>query len=203
MGFYNFAKAIVNVVTKCFFRVEYIGLENIPQNQSFIVASNHRSLFDPIFIAVKAPMQFHFMAKAELFFFPFKYVMRGLGAFPVKRGTGDGGAIETAEKILSDNKVLAIFPEGTRSKSGKPLPAKSGIMRIAHHTKSGVLPVGITFKGKLGIFKKVTVRYGELIKFENLNTGEGKVPDLKSASEKLMTKILDLVDMDITLGDKK
>lgn len=203
MGFYNFAKAIVNVVTKCFFRVEYIGLENIPQNQSFIVASNHRSLFDPIFIAVKAPMQFHFMAKAELFFFPFKYVMKGLGAFPVKRGTGDGGAIETAEKILSDNKVLAIFPEGTRSKSGKPLPAKSGIMRIAHHTKSGVLPVGITFKGKLGIFKKVTVRYGELIKFENLNTGDGKAPDLKSASEKLMTKILDLVDMDITLGDKK
>lgn len=203
MSFYNIAKAIVGVMVKCLFKVEYEGFENIPEEKGFILASNHRSLMDPIFIGLKTPMQLHFMAKKELFFFPFSLVMKGLGAFPVNRGKGDNSAISAAEKIIGENKVLAIFPEGTRSKSGNPLPVKSGTIRIAHQTKSGVLPVGITFKGKLRPFKKVVVKFGKFIDFENLNTGDGKTTAIKNASENLMNEIIKLVDMDVTLGVKK
>jgi 1-acyl-sn-glycerol-3-phosphate acyltransferase len=203
MSFYNFAKALVGAFVKCLYKVEYVGLDNVPKDKNFIVASNHRSLMDPIFIALKMPMQLHFMAKKELFFFPFSLVMKGLGAFPVNRGKGDNGAIATAEKILNENKVLAIFPEGTRSKSGNPLPAKSGVVRIADHTKSDSLPVGITFEKNLTLFKKITVRYGEIITFSQLDTKDGKPAEIKSSTETLMNKILDLVDMNITLGEKK
>lgn len=203
MSFYNFAKTLVYGFIKLFYKVEFKGLENIPQDGAFVVVANHRSLVDPIFIAVKCKRQFHFMAKSELFFFPFKYVMRGLGAFPVHRGHGDNGAVQTAEKILSEGKILSMFPEGTRSKTGKPLPVKSGVARIAYHTKADILPVGITFKGKLTPFKKVTVTYGKLIKFEELNISEGKSHDLKQASEYIMEKIIDLVDMNVTLGVDK
>ena len=203
MSFYNFAKALVGGFIKLFYRVEYDGLENLPQDGAFVVVANHRCLLDPIFIAVKSKRQFHFMAKSELFFFPFKYVMHGLGAFPVQRGRGDSGAVETAEKILASGKILSMFPEGTRSKTGKPLPPKSGVARIAHHAKADILPVGITFEGRLTLFKKVKITYGKLIKFNDLNTGEGKAAELKQASEFVMKKIIDLVDMDVTLGKKQ
>lgn len=203
MSFYNVAKAIVRPIVKCLFRVEFVGTENVPKEKGFILVSNHRSLMDPIFIGLGIPMLPHFMAKKELFFFPLSVIIKALGAFPVNRGKGDNSAILTAEKIIRENKVLAMFPEGTRSKSGNPLPIKSGAIRIAHQTKSGVLPVGITFKGKLRLFKKVVVRFGEFIEFENLNTGDGKTADIKSASENLMNEIIKLVDMDVTLGVKK
>ncbi len=200
MSFYNFAKGLMHGLIKVLYRVEFEGVENIPEDNGFIVVANHRSLMDPIFIAVKSKRQFHFMAKAELFFFPFKYIMQGLGAFPVHRGRGDSGAVETAEKILESGKILSMFPEGTRSKTGEPLPVKSGVARIAHHTKANILPVGITFSKKLALFKKVKIKYGKLIPFEELNTGEGKTHDLKASSEYIMSKISELVDMDVTLG---
>ncbi len=203
MSFYNFAKAVAHGFIKLFYRVEFEGVENIPQDGAFIVVANHRCLLDPVFIAVKSKRQFHFMAKSELFFFPFKYVMNGLGAFPVHRGRGDSGAVETAEKILSNGKILSMFPEGTRSKLGTPLPAKSGVARIAHHAKADILPVGITFKGRLTPFKKIKITYGNLIKFNELNTGEGKTHELKETSEFIMKKIIDLVDLDVTLGKKQ
>ncbi len=203
MSFYNFAKGLVNGLVKVLYRVEFEGVENIPEDGGFIVVANHRSLVDPIFIAVKSKRQFHFMAKSELFFFPMKYIMKGLGAFPVHRGKGDSSAVETAEKILADGKILSMFPEGTRSKTGEPLVVKSGVARIAHHAKSAVLPVGITFEKKLSLFKKVKIKYGTLIPFEDLKTGEGKTHDLKASSEFIMSKILELVDMDITLGKNK
>lgn len=203
MSFYNFARGLVNGLMKLFFRVEFEGVENIPENGAFVAVANHRCLIDPIFIAVKSKRQFHFMAKSELFFFPFKYVMRGLGAFPVHRGHGDSGAVQTAERILAEGKILAMFPEGTRSKTGTPLPAKSGVARIAAHSKADVLPIGITFKGRLTLFKKVKVTYGKLIKNSEIDFGDGKAHDLKNASEFIMGKIMDLVDLNVTLGVKQ
>ena len=167
-----FYKAIINIVkpiVKLLFRVKVIGSGNIPTDKGFILASNHTSFTDPVFIAVNCKRQIYFMAKIELFKFPpFAWFFSKLGVFAVDRGKGDKAAINTAENLLKDGKILGIFPEGTRYLSGPPRKAKSGIAYVAMDTKSDILPVSIYREGKSKLFSKTTLRFGELIPFESM-----------------------------------
>lgn len=191
--FYKFARAIVRFLIKILFKIEFNGLENIPETEGFILASNHRCLLDPAFIAIELKPRVYFMAKNELFWWPFSIIMRALGAFPVKRGEGDHSAMDTANNLIESGKILGIFPEGTRSKSGEPLRPKSGVAIIAKNTKANILPVGIHFDGKLRLRSKITVTYGKLIKFEELELGEEMVPSaVKKASRLIMDRIIEL-----------
>lgn len=193
MMFYNFAKTVAWFVLKLIFKIQVVGLENVPENGGYIMAANHRSLFDPIFIAAPVKQQIHFMAKKELFWWPFSVILNALGAFPVRRGEGDRSAVETAGNIILQKKVLGIFPEGTRSKSGEPLRPKSGIAIIAKDTKSDIFPVGIHFDGKLRFRSKITVSYGQLIRFEELELGEDtQTSAIKKASRLIMDRIIEL-----------
>lgn len=193
--FYRFARAVAWFFFRLFYKIEFKGLENIPQGGGYILAANHRSFGDPIFIAVKIKPRVYFMAKKELFRFPLGILLRALGAFPVSRGDGDHSAVETADNILASNKILGIFPEGTRSKSGEPLRPKSGIAVIAKDTKADILPVGISFDKKLRFRSKVTISYGKLIKFEELELGETMQPSaIKKASRFIMDRIIDLIE---------
>ena len=191
--FYKVARAIVWFLIKILFKIEIKGLENIPENSGFILASNHRSLPDPAFIAVKLKPRVYYMAKKELFWWPFSVIIRALGAFPVKRGEGDNTALDTASNIIKSGKILGIFPEGTRSKSGEPLRPKSGVAIIAKDTKSDILPVGIHFDGKLRFRSKVTVTYGKLIRFDELELSDDAAPSaIKKASRLIMNRIIEL-----------
>ena len=191
--FYKIARSIVWVLIKILYKIEIIGLENVPNDCGFILASNHRSLVDPAFIAVKLKPRVYYMAKKELFWWPFSVIIRALGAFPVRRGEGDHGAIDTANDIINSGKILGIFPEGTRSKSGEPLRPKSGIALIARDTRANILPVGIHFEGKLRFRSKVTVTYGKLINFDELELGDDtNISDIKKASRLIMDRIIEL-----------
>lgn len=191
--FYNFAKTIAWFVLKLLYRINVVGLENVPTEGGYILAANHRSLADPIFIAAELKHRVYFMAKKELFWFPFSLLLRALGAFPVRRGEGDHGAVNRADDIIKEKKILGIFPEGTRSKTGEPLRPKSGVAVIAKDTKSDILPVGIHFEGKLRLGAKVTISYGKLIKFEELGlSDEMQTSAIKKASRLIMDKIIEL-----------
>ena len=137
MGFYQFARIVVAVVIRFAYRITFIGLEHIPQDAKtgFILSSNHISLADPIFVALKVKPRVYFMAKEELFqnrFFG--WLIRKLGAFPVDRNSGDIGAIHYATELVSKKNVLGIFPEGTRSRTGAMGRIKPGISIIAAQT---------------------------------------------------------------------
>ncbi len=191
--FYNFAKTIAWFVLKLLYRINVVGLENVPTEGGYILAANHRSLADPIFIAAELKHRVYFMAKKELFWFPFSLLIRSLGAFPVKRGEGDHSAVTKADNIIKEKKILGIFPEGTRSKTGEPLRPKSGIAIIAKDTKADILPVGIYFKGKLRLGATVTISYGKLIKFEELGLCDEMQPSaIKKASRLVMDRIIEL-----------
>lgn len=84
----------------------------------------------------------YFMAKEEIFKNRLAtwFFAKQLGAFPVKRGAGDTGALDTARRIVEEGKLLGIFPEGTRSKDGRLGRAKSGAALIAAQTGASVLP---------------------------------------------------------------
>ena len=187
--FYQIGRVVMRFLTHILYHVEVRGKEKLPLDRGYIVCSNHRSNYDPVFLGI------HFMAKEELFHNPIvRVVIRALGAFPVKRGKGDTSAIDHAEQLIRNGRVLAMFPEGTRSKDGKPLRPKSGAAVVASQTKADVIPAAIYFQGKLHFRSRVIVSFGDIISNEQLHI-TGKSPrEIKEASNLIMQKIIEQLD---------
>ena len=165
---YTILKPILWVLFKLGLRLNVEGTENIPQEGPLVIASNHLSLLDPPVIGVAAIRKVHFMAKQELFVPILGDIYKALGAFPVRRGGADRAAIKHGIDILKDNKVLAIFPEGTRSKTGKLGKAEPGALMMASKAMATIVPccvIGTDFQRQGRIWPKVTVRFGKPIYF--------------------------------------
>jgi 1-acyl-sn-glycerol-3-phosphate acyltransferase len=195
MTFYKFAKWLTYGIFRLIFKLEYDGLENIPLDKGFILTANHRSYLDPLFLAHKVPMTLRFMAKAELFEKPvLKHIVRWLNAFPVTRGSNDMTAMSRARDIVQGGGVLAMFPEGTRSKDGVPMRAKPGVAMIAGMVGCGVLPVGISFQGKLRFRRRVMVRYGKFITPEELAISPKSSLTVRKAAVRVMDEIVGVID---------
>ena len=165
---YTLLKPILWLLFKIGLRLNVEGTENIPKDGPLIIASNHLSLLDPPVIGVAATRKVHFMAKQELFVPILGDIYKALGAFPVRRGGADRAAIKHGIDILKGNKVLAIFPEGTRSKTGKLGKAEPGALMMASKAMATIVPccvIGTDFKRQGRIWPKVTVRFGKPIYF--------------------------------------
>lgn len=194
MNLYPLGKALTYLLVRLLFRMRYEGLENIPAGQGFILACNHRSNFDPLFIAHKVPVQLHYMAKAELFQNTILcWILRGVGSFPVARGTGDTSAMDTATRLIQEGGILGMFPEGHRSKDGTPLRARSGIGMVVAQTGSSVLPCAVIFGDRLRFRATVTVRYGKLISKEALGLTGDSPSGIRKASKRIMEEIVALL----------
>lgn len=162
---YNIVAGLARIATKFLFRTKVYGKENVPKDGGMILAVNHKSNWDVIITAGHCPRNLRFMAKADLFKNKlFGAFISALGAFPVQRGRGDVGAIKGALKILKNNDVMLMFPEGHRIKDGKRVKPKSGVSMIAVHAKVPVVPLYIT--GDYKLFHKVTLTFGEPITFD-------------------------------------
>jgi 1-acyl-sn-glycerol-3-phosphate acyltransferase len=165
VSFYSFAKGVVSCLLKPIYRIEVIGTAHFPKEGGVLLCSNHISNLDPPVVGITAPRPVHFMAKEELFRVPIlKSIVSNLHAFPVKRGMGDRQALRTGLEILKDDKVLGIFPEGTRSKDGKLGKGLSGVGFFALRTNAVVVPCAII--GSYKPFKKLKVVYGSPIDME-------------------------------------
>lgn len=193
---YEFGRKLAPIINKKMFKVEYIGLENVPAEGGFIVASNHQHALDPVIVSAGIKnRQLHYMGKKELF--DNKLVgslLKKVNGFPVARGAGDAKALEYAVRLVKEGNVLGIFPEGTRSKDCKPKRAKRGVCVIAREAKADVLPVSIFTDDNAKFGTKLTVRYGEIIPFEKLGIGgkECSRDELKQATNYIMDKIVAL-----------
>ena len=176
---------------KFLFHYKVVGKENLPKKGAYIVCSNHISNYDPILVSMTQSRQIYYMAKAELFRNKFASAMiTELGAFPVDRGTGDQQAIEKAEEIVRNGRLLGIFIEGTRSKTGEFLRPKSGASMIAFQTKTPVIPVCITPKNKqIKKFEKVTISWGKPLSLEELGFKEGTPTEFRNASRRIMDEM--------------
>lgn len=165
---YSIAKIILKVLFAIGLRMRVEGAENIPAEGPLVIASNHLSLLDPPVIGVASTRKVHFMAKQELFVPILGDLYKILGAFPVRRGGADRAAIKHGIDILKNNQVLAIFPEGTRSKTGKLGKAEPGALMMASKVLATIVPccvVGTDFRRQGKIWPKVTVRFGKPIYF--------------------------------------
>lgn len=175
-------------------RVKVVGVENFPaESTSLILCANHISNWDPVLLIVAKPHRhIYFMAKSELFCNRlFSWLLgKQFGAFPVHRGTGDTGAIDTAERLVDEGKILGIFPEGTRSKTGKLLRPKSGVGFIAAKTGAMVLPTAIVSRNqRIRPFRRTTIIYGKPLSPEELHLADAEHPDIRFATRRIMEAI--------------
>lgn len=140
--------AIISWMSRSAFRIftglRISGLENIPKTGKIILASNHRSNFDPPLLGGTVPREIHFFAKEELFAKArIAQFLKSLNAFPVRRGQLDRKALTVCLKILSNEGILLFFPEGTRAPADGFLKAKLGIGWLISKSQAPVLPVYI------------------------------------------------------------
>jgi 1-acyl-sn-glycerol-3-phosphate acyltransferase len=118
------------------------GAEKVPKEGPLIIAANHRRYADPVFVPMAVPRRMQWMAKKELFVFPFVRFFFFIGAFPVDRQKGGRAALRTALDLLAAGWALGIFPEGTRRKGYDLEEApKSGVAMLATRVNAPVLPI--------------------------------------------------------------
>ena len=187
---------MLSLVFHAFYILHFEGTENIPERGGVIYASNHRSMADPVLITIPVKKRFCYMAKEELFKNPlFAALIKALGAFPVVRGSGSTDVIDESVKRLEMGRNLGIFPEGTRSKDGKLGRCKSGIVLIAAQTGADIIPVGISFEGKLHFRSRITVRYGKPIPAQELRLSAEKpsIKEIRAVKNRIMSELAQLV----------
>lgn len=199
--FYKIFKILCRLFFGGILSTKIIGVENIPKEGGFILSANHISNFDPPFLGTFIDRTINYMGKEELFKNPIMaMICRGLNVFPVKRGAADKNAIKNAVKVLKSDGCLGIFPEGTRSKTGKLGKAELGVSVIAAMTKAPVIPAAIIGTKKIFSgeekFPRLAVVYGEPLKFSG-NAKDKEV--LNDFAQKIMSEIAKLKE----LGEKE
>jgi len=129
---------------KLVYRLEVHGLENVPEDNAYIVCPNHLSTLDPPLMVAVFPRSVAFMAKQELFDIKFlRWWIDWLGAFAVNRESLAPSTIKTVKKIKESNWVMGMFPQGTRGVPGEIRGISKGFAGLAKITKCAILPVGI------------------------------------------------------------
>lgn len=187
---YNFCRSVLRIIYKILFRLEAVGSEHVPKEGGVLLCSNHLSLLDPPTIGILLKRKVHFMAKKELFdIFGFGWLIKELGAFPVKRGGVSKESIKTSLTLLRTGHVMGIFPEGTRNKGDEGGIGKRGAATFALRSDAAVVPVAIV--GQYKMFKKMKVVYGPPVDLTEFK--ESGVPDAaEKATEKIMSAIAEL-----------
>lgn len=192
---YDKLRPIGSKITNMLYDIQYIGQENIPEDGGFIIASNHIRALDPLYIALGVEKrQIYFMGKKELFEKPvIRKILAKANGFPIVRGGADREALDYAVRVVKEGHILGIFPEGTRSKEHKPGRAKSGVGVIARESKADILPVSIYNCDNMKKGTKLTIRFGEIIPYEELGfTEEGAREEAKACAKLVMEKIVKL-----------
>jgi 1-acyl-sn-glycerol-3-phosphate acyltransferase len=200
---YWILKAILTPVLRCLYRLKVEGSHHVPSAGPVIVASNHRSFIDSIFIPLVMRRRVTFVAKAEYFenrrtawFF------RAVGQIPIKRGGGSAvhRALDSAREVLDAGGVLGIYPEGTRSPDGRLYKGHTGVARLALASGAPVVPIaleGTAAVQPIGakrprILRPVTVRIGPPLRW-SIQGDEAESPStLRRVTDEIMGAIAGL-----------
>ena len=157
---YRFLCNIVGAFVRILFRIEVNGGENIPAEGGAIICANHISNWDPVLLQILIKRHIYFMSKEELFHvFFIGWIMKKIGAIPVKRSGSDLTAIKHAFKTVNGGEILGIFPTGQREKVKGEGEVKAGVGLIAGKTKAPIIPIHISANFKP--FSKVVVNIGK------------------------------------------
>jgi 1-acyl-sn-glycerol-3-phosphate acyltransferase len=192
----TFAVLVTKLVFRVFYKVEVINEGFVPKEGPALLCATHNTFMDMFFLGYKLDRWVYWMAKEELFKNPILgYIIKKLGAFPVKRGKGDIGSIKTAYKLLKDGKIVGIFPQGTRVKAGnvKQTRVKPGAAMLAVNSGAVIIPAVV--QGSYKIFSKILVKFGEPFKLEIEEGVKPTTEELTRLSEDIMSKVNSLMEV--------
>jgi 1-acyl-sn-glycerol-3-phosphate acyltransferase len=178
-------------------RARALETRQVPEAGQCIIAPNHFSFLDHFFVAVYLRRKVNFMAKSQLFKRPMQFIYTHGGVFPVRRGFADEEAFKTAHAVLARGDIVLMYPEGGRSRSGELGEPKRGLGRLALESGAPVVPTAIV--GTAGArnwkrlsFPKVTVLYGEPVRFEKIENPSKE--EQQAAAELVFDRVKALYD---------
>jgi 1-acyl-sn-glycerol-3-phosphate acyltransferase len=171
------------------------GAVNVPRRGGYILVANHINWKDPPWIEFALGRAIRYMGKSELFETPFiGYILRAIGAFPVRRGEADRGALQMALKVLAAEQPLGFFPEGHRSESGQLIRGRPGVAYVAMRSGAPIVPLAVsgTPRARLGVFwrRDVLLRVGERFQVSDLGV---KPDDPQAVSDAIMRRVAALL----------
>jgi len=206
--FYWFLKWIaLGPMLRVVFRPRATGLENVPEEGPGILASNHLSYADWLFMPLTVPRRVSFVAKAEYFTGPGikgwlqKTFFSGSGQIPIDRSGANAaeGALISAKRVLDRGELFGIYPEGTRSHDGRLYRGKTGVARLALESGAPVIPVAVVGTDvvappgkKFGRFTRPVVRFGKPLDFSRYEGMENDRFILRSITDEIMYEIMRL-----------
>jgi len=143
-AFYRFARFIINLLCRLFWRVRVTGRENIPLSGAFVLAPVHRSNIDTMLACTVTPRRMRYMGKDSLWKNSFTaWLLSALGGFPVTRGTADREALRRCVYVLQSGQPLVMFPEGERKSGAVVEKLFDGAVYVAIKANVPIIPVGI------------------------------------------------------------
>ena len=195
---YNLVATLSWPVLYGLFRLRVRGTENVPASGGFVLACNHLSNLDPWPLGMPLwPRRWlRFMAKAELYWWPARYLLKGAGAFPVHRGRTDVAAVETAVRLAQEGNVVVMFPEGTRRTKGlvkkHEARAHTGAARIALEAGVPLVPAAVAGTDRLLTLGPLRIAYGAPLDLDDLRATSDVRYSSQEATDRLMTRIAEL-----------
>ncbi|WP_156686700.1 lysophospholipid acyltransferase family protein [Mycobacterium sp. Marseille-P9652] len=180
MWYWLFKYILLGPLLSLLGRPKVEGLQYVPGHGPAILASNHLAVMDSFYLPLVVRRRITFLAKLEYFtgtglkgWFK-RWFFTAVGQVPIDRSNADAAqdALDTAERVLSQGKLLGMYPEGTRSPDGRLYKGKTGLARLALHTGVPVIPVAMIGTNVVNPpgsnmlrFGRVTVRFGKPMDF--------------------------------------
>ncbi len=198
--FYGFIVTLAWLVWHIAFRIKVIGRENLIKDRGFVLAPNHLSAIDPVFVVCARywGKRMLILGKEEIMEVNpiLTWMFKNVGVVGVQRGKGDTSVVDKAIDACKNGQGLLIFPEGTRSKDGNLGRLKSGAFVVASQAHVDMIPCRIIYKGgKMKVFGRCTIVFGKPIPAEKLDLGEHKsAAKLREAKELLRTELEKLLE---------
>lgn len=201
---YRLLKSFLIPLLMLLFRPKVTGLRNVPTNGAVIIASNHLSFSDSIFMPVVVPRNVTFLAKSEYFTSPGlagfikKLTFIALGQVPIDRAGGkrSEAALLTGLRLLKEGRCIGIYPEGTRSPDGRLYKGRTGIARLAIESGAPIIPVAMFNTAEIQPtgqvvpkVRRVEMVFGEPIYLDGDSTDQVL---LRTLTNQLMEKIAQL-----------
>lgn len=207
MAYFILKNFLLGPILKALFRPWVRGMENIPSTGPVILASNHLSFSDSIFLPLQTRRPVVFLAKSEYFTGKglkgalTRWFFKATGQLPIDRSGGKASeaSLNTGLRVLGQGQVLGIYPEGTRSPDGRLFRGRTGIARMALESKVPVIPVAMIDTEKvqpigrrLPRIRRIGIIVGEPLDFSRFDGMEGDRVILRAVTDEIMYELMKL-----------
>ncbi len=207
MAYFILKSLVLGPLLRLLFRPWVRGMENIPPTGAAILASNHLSFSDSIFLPLQTRRPVVFLAKSEYFTGKglkgalTRWFFKSTGQLPIDRSGGKASeaSLNTGLRVLGQGQLLGIYPEGTRSPDGRLFRGRTGIARMVLEAKVPVIPVAMIDTEKvqpigkrLPRIRRIGIVVGEPLDFSRFTGMEGDRIVLRAITDEIMYELMKL-----------